>query len=68
MTDPQLPFFDLLGKAPAEDPRRSSGPARGVDGAGRLLRQLARNGLDPDALPQAAAIALLLDAEAGARR
>ena len=40
----------------------------GNDGAVKLLRELVRSGLRKDALPVAATMILLLDAEAGERR
>jgi hypothetical protein len=60
----QLSFFDDLF---AEVPTGRTF-ARGGDGAARLLRALVRGGLAQDAWPIAAAMALLLDAEAGESR
>jgi hypothetical protein len=41
---------------------------RGADGAGRLLRRLVRDGLDPRALRAAALLVVELDRAAHARR
>jgi hypothetical protein len=58
--DPQLALFATLADELRIRPLEASGP-------GRLLRELVRIGLAPDALTLAAALVLTLDEEASCR-
>jgi hypothetical protein len=57
--------WQLLGRPSSSDRQRVADLRNGsVDGPGRLLRELTRRGLEPDARVAAAALVLVLDQEA----
>jgi hypothetical protein len=57
--------WQLLDRQSSSDRQRAADLKNGrVDGPGRLLRELTRRGLKPDARAAAAALVLVLDQEA----